>query len=416
MAENHHTGNDQGAKDHRAFRKTDYPGVIFREHATRRHGVKWDQYFVIYYRHNGKALKEAVGWGSQGWTAKKAAGLLRELEDNQRRGEPPFTLKQKRADAQAAIEEAERRELTVSELFKTHYLPHGKAEKKSWRKDEYLFRLHIEPVIGDKTLSDVSAFDLERLKAAMSKTDKAPKTILYALGTVRAAFNYAARHGLFTGTNPVSLVKKPSADNRRMRFLTEGEAQELLDALKAKSTQTYEMAIVSLHTGGRFSEIAGLTWADVKLDQGTLTFWDTKNTESRVVFMTEEVEALFRNKERGERRDLVFPSRTGEVMGQVSALFNRTANATFNQGIRDRRQRVCFHTLRHTHASWLVQRGVDLLTVARLMGHKTIKMSERYAHLAPEGMRRAVQSLNGTLAAPEATKGKVISIRRGKAR
>jgi len=399
------------AKDHRAFKKTAFPGVIFREHATRRHGVKFDQYFVIYFRHNGKTYKEAVGWASHGWTAKKAAGLLSELKENQRRGERPFTLKDKRALAQAAIDQAERRELTITELFKTHYLPHGKAEKKSWAKDEYLFRLHIEPVIGAKALSDVSAFDLERLKAAMSKTDKAPKTILYALGTVRAAYNYAARHGLFTGKNPVSLVKKPSADNRRMRFLTEGEAQELLDTLRAKSTQTYEMALVSLHTGGRFAEIAALTWADVNIDQGTLTFWDTKNTETRTVFMTQEVKILFQGKTPGTRRDLVFPARTGERMAQVSSLFNRTVNEMFNQGITDRRQRVCFHTLRHTHASWLVQRGNDLLTVARIMGHKSVKMVERYAHLAPEGMRRAVQTLNGTLTAPEATKGKVVAIR-----
>lgn len=397
-------------KDHRAFQKTDYPGVIYREHATRRHGVKWDQYFVIYYRHNGRTFKEAVGWASHGWTAKKAAGLLGEIKENQRRGEPPFTLKEKRALAQATIEEAQRRELTVSELFKGHYLPHGQVEKKSWIKDEQLFRLHIEPIIGDKALSDVSAFDLERIKAIMSKGGKSPKTILYTLGTVRAAYNYAARHGLFTGTNPVSLVKKPSADNRRMRFLTEGEAQELLEALKPKSTQTYEMALVSLHTGGRFAEIAGLTWGDVSLDQGTLTFWDTKNTETRTVFMTEEVGALFRAKTPGDRAELVFPARIGGPMGAVSALFKRTVDKMFNQGISDRRQRVCFHSLRHTHASWLVQRGVDLLTVARAMGHKSVKMVERYAHLAPEGMRRAVQSLNGTLAAPEATKGKVVAL------
>lgn len=404
------------AKNHLTFRKTNFPGVMYREHPTRRHGVKCDQYFVIYHRHAGKNYQEAVGWASQGWTAKKAAGLLSELKENQRRGEPPFTLKDKRALAQAAIEEAERRELAVEELFKTHYLPHGRAEKKSWRKDEQLFRLHLEPVIGKKCLSEVSAFDLERIKGILSKAGKSPKTILYTLGVLRAAYNYAARHGLFEGKNPVSLVKKPSTDNRRMRFLTEPEAQELLDALKAKSNQTYQMALASLHTGGRFSEIAGLTWGDVDLDQGALTFWDTKSGQTRMVFMTEEVAALFRAKTPGDRTELVFPSRTGKAMGQASALFKRTADRMFNQGITDRRQRVCFHTLRHTHASWLVQRGVDLLTVARLMGHRTIKMCERYAHLAPEGMRRAVQSLNGTLTAAQATKDKVVSIRRNGAK
>jgi site-specific recombinase XerD len=61
-------------------------------------------------------------------------------------------------------------------------------------------------------------------------------------------------------------------------------------------------------------------------------------------------------------------------------------DAMFNEGVEDTRQRVYFHTLRHTFASWLVQRGVDLYKVKELMGHEDIKMTMRYAHLAPEGL------------------------------
>ena len=70
-------------------------------------------------------------------------------------------------------------------------------------------------------------------------------------------------------------------------------------------------------------------------------------------------------------------------------------DAMFNEGVEDARQRVSFHTLRHTFASWLVQRGVDLYKVKELMGHEDIKMTMRYAHLAPEGLRKAAAVIEG---------------------
>ena len=69
----------------------------------------------------------------------------------------------------------------------------------------------------------------------------------------------------------------------------------------------------------------------------------------------------------------------------------------FNEGITDRRDKVVFHTLRHTYASWLVQNGIDLYTVMRLMGHSTIAMTERYAHLAPNNLKNAVKTLEDSI-------------------
>jgi integrase len=391
--------------------KTRFPGVLARRHPTRKHGLGPDLYYVIYHRFGGKNYQEAVGWASQGWSAAKARDILAEIRENQRRGEPPFTLKEKREAAVEALEEKKSEALTFGEVFMADYLPLAKAEKKSWVKDEMFFRIWLNPVIGNKPLADVSPIDLERLKSTMSKAGKSPKTILYALATVRQVFNFATRRGLFTGKNPISLVKKPSMDNRRLRFLTEEEAGTLLEALRERSLQTYEMALMSLHTGGRFSEIAGLKYGDIDLQAGALTFWDTKNGQSRVVFMTDQVREVFSNKE-GDRNQLVFPARTGGRMAAVSKVFDRTVTELgLNDGISDRRQKVVFHSLRHTAASWLVQRGVDLLTVAAILGHKSIKMCERYSHLSPEGMRRATALLNGSLPKEKAL-GKVVSMKR----
>jgi hypothetical protein len=97
-----------------AVKKTGVPGVLFREHKTRKHGVKKDRYFIIYYRFNGKNYQEAVGWGSQGWNAKKSRDLLGDLKRNQRRGEPPFTLREKKD--QVKNEEIEKEFMLASKI------------------------------------------------------------------------------------------------------------------------------------------------------------------------------------------------------------------------------------------------------------------------------------------------------------
>jgi site-specific recombinase XerD len=91
---------------------------------------------------------------------------------------------------------------------------------------------------------------------------------------------------------------------------------------------------------------------------------------------------------------LVFISRTGEKITEVSDAFALAVKRLgFNAGVTDRREKVVFHTLRHTYASRLVMSGVDLYTVQRLMGHSTISMTERYSHLAPDHLEKAVSRM-----------------------
>jgi site-specific recombinase XerD len=108
--------------------------------------------------------------------------------------------------------------------------------------------------------------------------------------------------------------------------------------------------------------------------------------------MTPDVKKMLeKNKQNSNSNALVFVSMIGTKIGAISKSFARVVKALgFNDGIDDDRQKVVFHTLRHTYASWLVMSGVDLYTVQKLMGHSTIAMTERYSHLAPEHLRKAV--------------------------
>ena len=388
------------------YQKTKYPGVRYVEHQTRKHGVQFDKYFSIYFKIDGKQIEEACGWASEGMTAAKAAAIRAELKENHRRGEGCSTLREKRTvqtkkkEADTARQEEEKRDcLTFGEVFSGPYLSLAQDTKKkaSWSKETWLFRTFLDPVIGKTPLKDVSPFQLEKIKKNMNAAGMAPKTVMYALATIRQVFNFARRNDLFSGDHPVSKVSKPKFDNRRQRFLSQAEAARLLEALALKSQQVYEMALLSLHCGLRLGECFNLEWADVNLESGILTLLDTKNARTRPAIMTKIVKEMLSAKTPGAPHDRVFSSAKGRPVEQISASFARTVKALgFNEGVMDTRHKVVFHTLRHTYASWLVQCGTDLFTVQKLLGHESISMTQRYAHLSPDTLQSAVKNLEAS--------------------
>lgn len=89
--------------------------------------------------------------------------------------------------------------------------------------------------------------------------------------------------------------------------------------------------------------------------------------------------------------DLIFKSRKGTCIREVSDSFSRTVERLgLNRGIGDRRQRVCFHTLRHTFASWLALSGKSILLIKELLRHSSVTLSERYSHLLADQKQQAI--------------------------
>ena len=401
------------------WKQTKHEGVRYREHPTRKHGVKPDQYFAIRYRVGGVRREEALGWASQGWTAAKAAQTLGKLQEAARTGEGATSLAEKRqkaeekrqADAEAHAQ-VERDNVTFGRVFLDSYFPIAKKNKadRSWQKEDQCYRLWIAPVLANKSIKDIAPIHLERIKKNMADVGRAPRSIAYCLAVIRQVFNFARDHDLFAGMNPVTKIKKPSADNRRLRFLTHGEAERLLEALAERSAQVHDQALLSLHCGLRAGEIFALTWGDVDMERGVLALRDTKSGKTRAAIMTDAVRAMLEGRERGGHASLVFPARGGGKIVQVSDAFNRTVQALgLNDGVEDSRQKLVFHSLRHTFASWLVEQGVDLYTVKELMGHGSITMTERYSHLAPDTLRRAMKSLEAGMDKARAS-GKVVRL------
>lgn len=383
-------------------------GIRYREHPTRKHGVNFDRYYVLRYRDaDGNRKEEALGWASkEGWNTKKAIEELHRLKANHTTGTGAQSLSERRERARQERIEAEEikqiekiQNLTFQEIFEKYltYSRNNKRSEKSSKREEQLARLHIFPVVKQLPLSRITQIQLERLKKNMADEDRSPRTIRYALAVVRQVFNYAIREGLFVGQNPAAggKVSRPKADNRKDRYLSPEEAERLLAELAKRSQEVHDMSLLSLYTGMRFGEVANLTWGNVDMFQGKIMLRKTKSAQDRAAYMTDEVKKMLARRGQGEPDQLVFPARRRENKPHtiISHLYYEVVGKMFNEGVTDKKLWVNFHTLRHTFASWLVERETDLYLIKDLLGHQDLKTTERYAHIGENQLKRAVMKL-----------------------
>ena len=400
-----------------------FAGVRYREHISRKHGLRPDRCYSIRYKLDGKGKEEVVGWWSQGVTAQKAYDALSMLLKNHKSGQGSRTLQETREQSEneramkaVALEQEAKAKITVAEFWHKHYLPVILQHKKpgTYHSEMGLFKNWLSPVLATVPLQAVTPAHIEAVCLDAAKHNRSPQTIRHIIALFSQLWNMAIKKNIVTGDNPCRLVDKPRQDSRRMRFLTPEEANLLLATLKERSIDIHDIALLALFCGLRAGEIHSLTWGDLNWLAATLLIRDSKNKQNRQVHITRQVQTMLERRYQNQPTTaLIFPANNGEVREKVSKTFNRVVRELgFNNTgefvtnaagervpveIADRRQRLVFHCLRHTFASWLVQKGVPLYTVAELMGHKTLAMTTRYSHLAPEHTRKAAMQLEGVL-------------------
>jgi integrase len=185
--------------------------------------------------------------------------------------------------------------------------------------------------------------------------------------------------------NPAQGAMLPRQSEGRTRYLSPTEFKAALEA--APDWTRGPMALAAF-TGMRRGEILGLCWKDVDLDGQRVYLPDTKNGTLRVLTLNQLATQVFKSLPVGEPGTLVF------LDVDAAKLSTYTKRVFASVGIMD----ASFHSLRHTAASWLVMEGVDLYTVGKILGHKTPRMTQRYAHLSPGYLATAVNKLDGVFA------------------
>jgi integrase len=211
----------------------------------------------------------------------------------------------------------------------------------------------------------------------------APGTVAKEISTLKHCLRLAVEWGLLHD-NAASGARLPKLPAGRTRYLTPGELRAALES--APNWLRAPMAFAAC-TGVRRGEMLSLRWMDVNLGHRRLYLRETKNGNLRVLPLSEAALSVLHSLPMGGSSDAVF----ADVDAARLSVYTRRVFARL--GITD----ASFHTLRHTSASWLVQQGVDLYAVGQLLGHKTPRMTQRYAHLSPEYMAGAVGKLDGIM-------------------
>lgn len=367
-------------------KKQGFTGIYYRESSSKRFRGKPDKCFYYVYRDKNRKLHWIkVGWLSEGYTME----IARDQRQKQLQGNRNHT---------ASFVDAE---MTVGQAFEK-LIELSEANADTIQNDKSLYKNYIKDSFAHRRLDSITALDLEQLKNDIIRSGKAPATAKHVLTLIGKTYNRVINMELWRGTNPVKKISMPKFDNSRVRFLSKDEANLLLTTLKQRerrSTYSYDMALISLHTGARLGEIRALRWQCIDIQNRRLTILEsgenkeTKNKASRTAYITDELLTIFEKYERLPN-EFLFTSPDGSQFKKCApTTFRRVVDELFNEGVADRRQKVTFHTLRHTFASWLAIQGTPIFTIKELLGHKSIEMTMRYAKLAPDTKVTAVQQL-----------------------
>lgn len=234
------------------------------------------------------------------------------------------------------------------------------------------------------------------------KKPKSRKTLKHYRDTLDLLFKYAIRWG-WTASNPVDGVDRITRiKNERDRFLNDDERARLLEECKKSPNKTlYPVVVFALATGARKGEILGLTLNDLDFDNATAVFRNTKNGDTRRVTMSKHlraimaehintVEALYEELTSPPPKLWVFPRSDGRQPMDIRKAWE---NARKEAKLVDFR----FHDLRHSTASYLAMHGANQVEIAEVLGHRTLQMVRRYAHLSEDHLKDLMEDVNEKL-------------------
>ena len=269
----------------------------------------------------------------------------------------------------------------LADMYLENY---AKSNKRSWQDDKYRIDAHMNPFFGSYELQKVTPLLIEKYRAERLKAGVSRSTVNREITIMKKMFNLAIDWSL-TDKNPIVKVKLFSEkDTMKERILTEEEVR-----LMAESPEYLKpILIVALNSGMRRGEVLNLKWKQIDISKKLIRVENTKSGKNRVIPVNEYLyQVLLKAKCENGKSRFVFPNPETELpYTEVKKSFK---SACERAGIDDLR----FHDLRHTFATRLLESGVDLITVRDLLGHFSVRVTQRYTHSSQEQKKVAVELL-----------------------
>ena len=299
---------------------------------------------------------------------------------------------------------AEAKKHTLGELI-DRYTSEVLALKKKSTANQKHYLKYWKDHIGERVLADVSPALITEYRNKLVGTKNrygkeiSPVTANRYTTALGHVFAIAVNEWEWLDNNPVRRIKKYPESKGRVRFLSDDERGALLDACKqSENPYLYAIVVLAISTGARKNELLSLRWSQVNLKRGLITLEETKNDERRSLPLRGQALELIeeRNAVRHIGCDYVFPSSkvkknaAGKPVYQPIDIRTAWENALTRAEITNFR----FHDLRHTCSSYLAMNGATLAEIAEVLGHKTLQMVKRYAHLSESHTASVVEKMN----------------------
>jgi len=348
--------------------KTTYPGIFYRE-AERIGGRGVEKVYYIVFKRDGKVIEEKVGRQFKDDMTPARASLLRAERIEGRR--------QSRKEIREA---AAVTKWTLARLWQEYI--ESKPDTKGFRIDRYRYQKFLQATFGAKEPQDLSQIMVHRLRISLSKTLSA-KTVKNVLELLERIVNFGVKKGLCPGLG--FKIEFPKVNNVRTEDLTPEQLSNLMAALdEDHDIQAANLMRMALLTGMRRGELFKLEWQDVDFDRGFIHIRTPKGGKDQTIPLNQAAREVLEHHPKSDS-PFVFPGRGGKQRTEIRRPIDRIRKAA---GLpKDFRP---LHGLRHTYASMLASSGqVDLYTLQKLLTHKTGAMTQRYAHLRDDTLRRA---------------------------
>jgi len=246
---------------------------------------------------------------------------------------------------------------------------------------------HFSKLYGDKKLNEITPEDIDNYKQIRLNECAALGTIARELVVIRHFFNQARKWKRFLGENPVSQSGIPKVNDQKERVISYEEEERLL-SLSPKHLK--DIIVIALNTGMRQGEILGLKWEWIDLEENIITLpqTNTKNNKIRKIPINKTIKSLLLERKLiSAGSEFIFPSPKGKIY-HLNWIKHSFKTACKNAGIENLR----FHDLRHTCATRIVESRIPLHALTKLLGHSSVRVTERYSH-PEESVREAVEIL-----------------------
>ena len=373
-----------------------YEGIFYNELKS------GDKTFYVVYKDikTNKKVDLKVGRESDGITEKFCFNKRKQILEELRLGNTQNTIKNRRFF----------KEVTTLDMIAEQYHENRRLHltDTNLRDTKALYKNHILPFIGNKDIESITDSDIENIMLK-KKGNLSNRTINIIVEKISTIFNFAIKKKLFSHSNPARSVEKLPENNERTRFLSIEEINQLLEEVK-KNDILYIFTVLSLTTGGRLKTICDIKIQDIDLKHKIITLQDFKNKTHYKGFIkndTQFIKLLKKHMTNKNPTDFLLDRATLTANYRyIQRTLSKILDTLFNQSLLEnlsecsleeeaeiRRNKVVIHTLRHTFASQLVINGTPIFTVQNLMNHKDMKMTQRYAKLAPDSGRDSINDI-----------------------